>query len=220
MTDPHQHLLDALDRVDAVFAPYAEQPVDGCTYCYGEADLALLSGPVAGIPDRLVDAVAAEVPDHWDDFPGLYRRLTPRILRSLALNGGGAGPAMVASRLLAAGWREWPERVAVERFLSAWWETVLRQPSGVRPIDALELAVPLTGTLVPWLERWAQVGTGYAEEQLSAAVDRWLERRLEVRFGFHEEFDARPVLPEWLLTLDPDFLGAYRLQEIERIAYS
>ena len=34
--------------------------------------------------ERLLIHVAAEVADHWDDFPALYRRMTPRIVRALA----------------------------------------------------------------------------------------------------------------------------------------
>ncbi|MFC8718948.1 hypothetical protein [Kitasatospora sp. NPDC057198] len=212
-------LLDALDHLDAVFAPHAARPVavDGCAYCYAAADLALLAGPVAGVPDRLVDAVATEVPDHWGDFPGLYRRLAPRVLRRVALDGAGPDPALVASRLLAAGWGGWPERPAVERFLSAWWEAFVREPSRRHPVEALELIVPLTGSPVPWLERW----TAHPDERLSLLVDRWLERRLEVRFGLHDGAGAAPAeLAQVLLALDPDFLGAHRLQEVERIAWS
>ncbi|BAJ30946.1 MULTISPECIES: hypothetical protein [Kitasatospora] len=212
-------LLDALDHLDAVFAPHAERPVavEGCAYCHPGGGLALLAGPVGGVPDLLVDAVAGEVPDHWGDFPGLYRRLTPRILRRVALDAAGPDPAVVASRLLAAGWGGWPERPAVERFLRAWWEAILREPSGRHPGEALELLVPLTGSPFRWLERWA----AHPDERLSLLVDRWLQRRLEVRFGLHDEAGAAPAeLAQWLLTLDPEFLGAYRLREVERIAWS
>ncbi|WP_433013588.1 hypothetical protein [Kribbella sp. CA-294648] len=41
-------------------------------------------GRVAGwIPADLIPAVAAEVPDHWDDFVNLYRKFTPRIMALL-----------------------------------------------------------------------------------------------------------------------------------------
>ncbi|WAL73991.1 hypothetical protein OU787_22310 [Kitasatospora sp. YST-16] len=212
-------LLDALARVDAVFAPYAARPfaLDGCGYCYTAADLALLAGPPALVPDRLLHEAATEVPDHWSDFPGLYRRLLPRVLRRVALDGAGPDPATVASRLLAAGWGGWPERPAVERFLRAWWERLVERPSERRPTEALELLVPLTGSPVPWLERW----TAHPDERLSRTVDRWLERRLEVRSGLHDEAGAAPAeLAQVLLALGPDFLGAHRLREVERIAWS
>ncbi|MFE1319919.1 hypothetical protein [Kitasatospora phosalacinea] len=104
------------------------------------------------------------MPDRWDDFPGPYRRLLPRVLRRVVLDGSGPHPAVVASRLPAV------------------------DPGG-RP------------------ER--------------AAVDRWLERRPVVRSGRHDACGATPAeLAQWLLTLDPDFLGAHRLQEVGRIAWS
>lgn len=86
MNDARQQLQDALDALDRVFAPAPEQPfpVDGCTFCFSPADLDALAGPVDQVPEDLVPLVAAEVTDHWGDFPALYRRLTPRIVRSLA----------------------------------------------------------------------------------------------------------------------------------------
>ena len=116
MTDPQQQLHDALDVLDVAFAPRAELPtsVGGCTYCYGAADLEALAGPVGRIPDELVRHVAHEGSDHWVDFPGLYRKLAPRIARLLAADQ--LINDMTASRFLAAGWRDWSgaERTALE----------------------------------------------------------------------------------------------------------
>lgn len=79
----HQQLLTALDALDRAFASEEPFPVGGCTYCYGEEGLAELSRPLHLIPDDMVSAAAGEVPSHWDDFPRLYRRLVPRIIRPL-----------------------------------------------------------------------------------------------------------------------------------------
>ncbi|HEY3483080.1 MAG TPA: hypothetical protein VGL02_29730, partial [Streptomyces sp.] len=84
-----QRLQDALDALDAAFAPLSGGPfpaVGGCTYCYAEDDLQALAGPVDAIPEELLPSVAAEVTDHWDDFPGLYRRMTPRFIRLLVMD--------------------------------------------------------------------------------------------------------------------------------------
>lgn len=105
MTDPYRQLQDALDALDAAFAPLSERPftVGGCTYCYTQADLDALSGPVDRVPEDLIPHVAAEATDHWDDFPALYRRMTPRIIRRLITGQLHVDHGLIASRLLAAG---------------------------------------------------------------------------------------------------------------------
>jgi hypothetical protein len=69
------------------------------------------------VPDDLIALVAAEVTDRWDDFPAVYRRMTPRIVRLLATGRLHVDHGLIASRLLAAGWREWVpiEQEALEK---------------------------------------------------------------------------------------------------------
>ncbi|MFI6475931.1 hypothetical protein ACIBL5_37550 [Streptomyces sp. NPDC050516] len=86
----------------------------------------------------------------WDDFPGLYRRLTPRIVRLLTADR--FDHAMIASRLLAAGWGTWPapERIAVERVRHAWWRSALHAHPGTGYIThILETLSVTAGTLAP-----------------------------------------------------------------------
>ncbi|GGX44818.1 hypothetical protein [Streptomyces noursei] len=59
-------------------------------------------------PGRL-HHVAHEVPGHWDDFPGLYRKLAPRTVRFLVADK--LNHDMVASWFIAA---EWRSRTATE----------------------------------------------------------------------------------------------------------
>ncbi|MFE0178274.1 hypothetical protein ACFWZ2_38805 [Streptomyces sp. NPDC059002] len=225
MADPHQLLHDALNVLDATFASHAELPiaVGGCTYCYGEADLEALAGPVREIPQELISHVAHEVPDHWDDFPGLYRKLTPRIVRRLVADG--LIHDMVASRLLTAGWRNWtaPERTALENVWHAWWRSVLStHPSTGSVIDVLETLAVTTGTLAPWLAIWSETRTEAADLHLSDALDWWLieDGLADLHLGFYDEVHATPELLPWLLSLEDSRIGAAQLMEVERISYS
>ncbi|MFD5425193.1 hypothetical protein [Streptomyces sp. NPDC127084] len=224
MTDPHQRLQDALDVLDATFAPLAESPVrvGGCTYCYPEADLETLAGPVHEVPDQLVSSFAHETPDHWDDFRGLYRRLAPRIIRLLIADE--LDHSLVASRLRAAGWRDWPtpERTAMEETWHAWWRSVLHtHPSTGHITDVLETLSVTAGSLAPWLAIWAESRTETADLHLGDALDHWLiEGELaDLHLGFYEETHATPELLPWLLSLEDGRLGAAQLREVERIAY-
>ncbi|MEV6011968.1 hypothetical protein AB0M29_34795 [Streptomyces sp. NPDC051976] len=225
MTDPHQQLQGALDNLDAVFAPLAGLPVavGGCTHCYAESDLEALAGPVHEVPDALISSVAHKVVDHWDDFPGLYRRLTPRIVRLLVADELDHG--LVASRLLAAGWRDWPaaERMALEEVWHAWWRSALHSPAGGAHItEVLEALSVTAGTLVPWLAVWAETRTEAADRHLADALGYWLfeDGLADLRLGFCDELHAPPQLLPWLLSLEDGRIRADQMREIERIGYS
>ncbi|MGW3413943.1 hypothetical protein [Streptomyces sp. NPDC000888] len=225
MIDPQHRLQDALATLDAAFAPLSERPfpVGGCTYCYAETDLEALAGPVQQVPERLISSVAYKTPGHWDDFPGLYRRLTPRIVRLLIADQLDHG--LVASRLLAAGWRDWPapERTAVEEVWHAWWRSALHTyPSAGYITYVLETLSVTAGTLAPWLAIWAETRTESADLHLSDALDDWLieDDLADLHLGFYDELHATPQLLPWLLSLEFGRIGAAQLMEVERISYS
>ncbi|MFD3514794.1 hypothetical protein [Streptomyces sp. NPDC058657] len=225
MTDPHQQFQDALDALDTAFVPPDEQPfsVGGCTHCYTEADLAALAHPVQQVPEELIYSVAHKTPDHWTDFPGLYRRLTPRIVRLLTADRLDHG--LVASRLLAAGWRSWParQRTALEQVWYAWWRSALHTYPGDGHIaDVLEVLSAAAGTPVTWLAIWSETRTEASDLHLSDALDRWLwqDELADLHFGFFDELPATPELLRWLLALEDGRVGAAQLIEVERIAHS
>ncbi|MFE3770050.1 hypothetical protein [Streptomyces sp. NPDC059122] len=225
MTDPHQQLQDALDALDAAFAPRTELPVSvgGCTCCYGREALEALAGPVHRIPDNLIPCVAHEVPSHWDDFPGLYRKLAPRIVRLLIADQ--LLHKSVASQFLAARWREWTatERTALENVWQAWWRSFLHSHPGTGDVTrVIETLATITGTLAPWLAIWARTRTRAADLHLGDALDRWLieDELADLHFGFYNEVHATPELLSWLLSLEDGRIDAAQLMGIERIAYS
>ncbi|MGV9268192.1 hypothetical protein ACWDRR_26405 [Kitasatospora sp. NPDC003701] len=227
MTDPSQQLRNALDELDAVFAPLSERPstVGGCTYCYTDTDLEALAGPSHRVPEELIRSVATTSAGHWDDFPALYRRMTPRIVRLLATDRLHVDHGLIASRLLAAEPRTWtsPEREALEAVWHAWWRAALHAHPGTEPVTGVLEAISVsTGSLSPWLTVWAGTRTEAADRHLADALDDWLfEGRLAgLRLGFYDELHAAPELLSWLLSLEEGRIGAAQLFEVERIAHS
>ncbi|MFE6868135.1 hypothetical protein ACFVFS_16420 [Kitasatospora sp. NPDC057692] len=227
MTTPSQQLRAALDALDAAFAPLSESPiaVGGCTSCYTGADFEALAGPVDRVPDGLIPSVAAEVASHWDDFAALYRRMTPRIVRLLVTGRLHVDHGLVASRLLAAGWRDWtvPERRALEGVWDAWWRSTLHEYPGTGQVTGVLEAISVsTGSLAPWLAVWADTRTEAADHHLGDALDEWLVEwgLADLRLGFYGELHAGPELLSWLLALEEGRLGAAQLFEVERIADS
>jgi hypothetical protein len=224
VTDPYQQLQGALNTLDAAFAPLSELPftVGGCTRCYSQADLDALGGPVDRVPEDLIPHVAAEVTDHWDDFPALYRRMTPRIVRRLVTGDLHADHGLIASRLLAADWRDWVpnEQEALEKVWHAWWRSALHEYPGTDPITSvLETISVSTGTLEPWLDIWAETRTESADKHLRDAVRRWLLRGelADLYLGFYDELHATPELLPWLTDTAEGRIGAAQFSEVERI---
>jgi hypothetical protein len=225
VTHPHERLQDALRALDAAFAPFCAQPLSlsGCTHCYAPAEIETLAGPVHRVPEELIPSVAAKEAGHWDDFPALYRRMTPRIVRLLATGRLHVDHGLVASQLVKAGWRNWapPERSALENVWHAWWRSALHEYPGTEPVTGVLEAISVsTGTLLPWLAVWAGTRTEAADRHLRDALDGWLfEAELaDLRFGFYGEMHATPDLLAWSLSLGEGRIGAARRAGIERIA--
>ncbi|MEW2611245.1 hypothetical protein AB0937_13750 [Streptomyces sp. NPDC047880] len=218
MSSHQQQLMTALDALDRVIATEGPFPVSGCTYCYGAEDLAELSGPLDRISGDLVSAVAAEVPSHWDDFPRLYRRLAPRIVRSAVTGRLHVDENLIASRLLAAGWTTWeaPLAQALRDVWNAWWAATLHtSPSPVSVRATLSLITVATGTLRPWLDIWTTTRTPAADAQLADFIDDVLVEYeiTDLHMGFYDEYDASTELLSWLLTDVHDRAADARLDE-------
>lgn len=220
-----QDLPAALSALDAAFAPLNDGPftVGGCTHCYAQADLDALAGPVDRVPEDLIPHVAHEGPDHWADFPALYRRMTPRIIRSMVTGNLHGDYGLLAQRLLDAGWRSWPaaERKALDQVWHAWWRSALDQYPGTgRATDVLEVIAVSTGTLVPWLASWRATRTEAADRHLHDALRRWLRGGdlADLRLGFYGNFRASAELVPWLLSLEEGRISAALRAEVERIA--
>ncbi|ROR45740.1 hypothetical protein [Kitasatospora cineracea] len=202
MTTAQQRLHHALDALDRTARP--GPAVGGCEHCYTAGQLAALAGPPALVPNGLLHSVAAKGPDHWEDFPTLYRRLAPRILRQLTTGTLAVDGPLVAARLVAAAWPDWHRADLVRDVLDAWWPAALADPAA----DAAEVLATLavaTGTLTPWLRTWAATPTPTADRHLADALDTWLHhgRLPDLRLGFHAELPAGPEITAWIATLPP-----------------
>ncbi|WP_063857077.1 MULTISPECIES: hypothetical protein [unclassified Kitasatospora] len=216
MTDLQQRLTLALDDLTTALGPDRPVPVVGCLHCYSEDDLRRLSGSVDQLPERLFSSVAAKNPDHWDDFPALYRRLLPRILRTFARGELLLDAGLVATRMCQAGWRAWslPERAAVAEVWQALLELTLHQHPSPTPIaEVLELMAVSTGVLQPWLDSCADTRTPSADRHLTDLIDTWVvhDHPAGLKLGFYGEMPAAPELLPWLRRLDPA-----RLSETQR----
>lgn len=194
-------------------------PRRGCTFCYAEQDLAELAGPLHLVSEDLIPAVAAEGPDHWDDFPRLYRRLVPRIVRPLVTDRLHTDAELIASRLVQAEWTGWdrPLADALRDVWDAWWRSTLdSHPGGPVTIEkALGLVTVTTGGMRPWLDTWAATRTPAADAQLTDLVDDVMfEGRItDLHLGFYDEYHATPELLSWLRTDVRDRVDDPRLDD-------
>jgi hypothetical protein len=151
--------------------------------------------------------------------------MTPRIVRSLVTGRLHVDHGLIASRLLAAGWRDWVaiEQEALAEVWHAWWRSALHDYPGQSPITSvLETVSVSTGSLTPWLDIWAEDRTEAADKHLRDAVHRWLRtgELADLYLGFYHELHATPELLPWLLNTAEGRIGAAQFSEVERIGES
>ncbi|MEV0649710.1 hypothetical protein AB0I28_31085 [Phytomonospora sp. NPDC050363] len=179
MPDARRADLDAaLDRLDLVFTdpPPLPEPVRGCGYCWRDGELAALGLPPGKVPEEILRQFVDEVVDHLDfddQYPILWRRLAPRILRRIA-----AGEHRWSTRYgiklgeYGAKLSTWPapEREAVVDVLHA----LLAEHAGRYPhggfSDVLDGLINASGEAASWLDRLDQVA-GIESELIMFGLD-------------------------------------------------
>ncbi|MGN6693593.1 MAG: hypothetical protein ACTHN0_05400, partial [Aquihabitans sp.] len=148
----------AAAQLYAAFAPIRpSSPVEHCSHCVSDADLAALDAPVASISPEAVSRFVLKAGTTWGG-PEDLRRLTPRVLTLAADHRLNVSRSLVWQQLRAAGWQTWPrtEVDAIGRFLIAEFTRLLRVPP--RPAHVAH--------------RWlAQVSTGI--DDLSGFLTVW-----------------------------------------------
>ncbi len=174
-TSDARSLQLALARVAEVFAGMTAHPDEvGCGRCYGADEVALLRTADAALSAELVDLVAVEAPDHWDDQPAVIRRVLPQL--AVLLAEGSTSPDLAARGLAAARWSQWPEQQvqAVLGFLEAWWRWTLRQDSPPTPArEVFESCATASSSVGPWLSLWETEEAPAADRHLAECAEGW-----------------------------------------------
>lgn len=225
MDPAQQQLTAALDALDLAFVDEEPFTAGGCTYCYGEENFAELSGPPHLVSEDMVADLVLEVPSHWDDFPRLFRRLTPRIVRAAATGSLHVDMELVASRLLEAACTTWPpaQAEALRAFWPTWWRATLHTHPDTTPVpvrDVLSLITVASGTLRPWLDIWTSIWTESADAHLAEFADDVLFQAeiTDLEMGFYGEYHATAELLPWLLTDVRDRFDDPRLDNPDYLA--
>ncbi|MBF6176958.1 hypothetical protein [Nocardia otitidiscaviarum] len=192
-------LAAALRELYDVFARVPRPDViDGCPHCVApDEGRRLLDEPIRSLTPEALARYAAKAMSTWggvDDF----RYLLPRLLE-LAADDAFAypDPEIVFGKLEYGRWLEWPaaERVAIERFLCAWWRDTLASYPTLPSADTVLCSIAATGLdLEPFLAEWAASDGPAAQAQLlelaagrewrssywsgaaAGRLDAWLER--------------------------------------------
>jgi hypothetical protein len=200
-------LRAAIARVATVFAGMASPEERGCGNCYSPADIAALRTPAVDLPEDLAQAVAVEVPDHWDDHPAVIRRVLPPIVGLMAE--GSTWPERIVCQWVAAGWTTWPapQVQALTSFLEAWLTWTLRQESPPTPArEVFEACATATSSVTAWIAHWgAAADPTVTDPHLAEAAQYWeLEwggKPLRYWSGTEaEEQAAYTELKAWLTT--------------------
>ncbi|MFB7362809.1 hypothetical protein [Streptomyces hydrogenans] len=205
-------LTSALRRVDAVFGGMTA-PAEGCTYCYGEADLALLAVRGAPLGDGLLGPFFHEVPSHFPDHPAVVRRLLPEVFARIAA-GRADDMGYMPTGLGRVAWREWPaeQAAAIAGFLDVWWRETLADPAPPQDVNAVwELSVDFHQAVAPLLDVWAAAPRGGVEDRhLADFVDRWTDDLLwDYVIGWPADESLLDELRAWLVEHAPARLAGH-----------
>jgi hypothetical protein len=195
----------ALLRLGDVLAGVEASSGDYCGHCYAEADAVALAGPVGRVPADLIPAVAAEVPDHWDDFANLYRKLTPRIMALLVYDELHVDEELIAHRIAEAGcWQSWAdaERDAMLDVCRAWWEeTLSSHPRRPEAHVVLSFLVTTPVPLTQWFEVWNAQPPGPADLHALELCQWWAPELIgtELMLGWNSDINVTTDVKRWIL---------------------
>ncbi|GHH60972.1 hypothetical protein [Lentzea cavernae] len=124
----------------------------GCGLCWTEAELALLDGDPALVPDEVVWQFAWEVEDHFepDEYGPAWRRLAHRVVGLLTED----PDSRLTMGLTWAGFSHWPEAERTALYAQV-TDIVLRAASDEERHkdlgELIEAAAQLDQSMVPWL---------------------------------------------------------------------
>ena len=195
----------ALTRLADLLVDAQASADDGCGYCFDEADLEALSGPIDRIPERLLSKVAAKHPSHWGDFASLYRKLTPRIVSLLVYGDLHIDVDLIADRFFASGcWYMWAddERDAMLAVCEAWWDDTLRSyPRQPWAYEVLGFLVTTPVPLTTWLAALDAQPPGPADLHARDLCQWSLPELLagDLTVGWASKIDITAEVTRWVL---------------------
>ena len=196
----------ALVRLGEVLAGVEVNVGDGyCGYCYAESDAVALSGPLGWIAADLIPAVAAEVPDHWGDFAGLYRKLTPRIMALLVYDELHVDEELIAERIAEAGcWQSWAdvERDAMLDVCRAWWDATLSAyPRRPQAHEVLSFLVTTPVPLTQWFDVLNSQPPGPADMHALELCQSWAPELIgtDLTLGWSSTINVTTDVKRWIL---------------------
>lgn len=176
---PHSPFNARIEHIYRVFERYPlQRHIDGCTCgCIPlDAEVILHSVPLRDLTGQDLSRFAAKTMTTWGNEAD-FKHFLPRLLELLTQD-----PFSDVERLmgkLAYGqWWSWPdqEHEAVQAFLQAWWDGVLRREDIEEWWDTCEVASVLEGIaqaehdLTPYLRQWDALDTPSAVQHLAAFV--------------------------------------------------
>lgn len=206
-------LAAALADIDTVFNGFASPHETPCPLCHLPEETAYLRTPYTRVPVDVVNRYLFEDPGHFDDHPAAMRRLLPQAAHATA-DGSLEGIGWGVHGLARVAWRSWPaeQAAAVEAFVLAWWQDVLRTPHPPYPVpDVFETCAMILGTLTPLLDAWEPGPV--ADAHLARCADAWLYEFVTDRapFTWWSPDDEPAVIAEqqaWLARHAPARLRA------------
>ncbi|TDC84738.1 hypothetical protein [Actinomadura sp. 7K507] len=161
-----------MSALDDLYEAFADVPhpvnLEGCPCCVApDEGRPLLSRPVRDLAAADLARYAAKAMSTWGG-PEEFRHFAPRLLDLAAEDAFGWPDAeIVFAKLGEAGWRDWPQRGAVEAFLRAFWTRTLAthpaRPSAATALCALAGAGP---DMDPYLDEWGALASGPALRHL------------------------------------------------------
>jgi hypothetical protein len=166
-----------------LYAAFAGVPrparVEGCPCCVGpDEDRPLLDRPLRDLSAEDLTRYGAKALNTWGG-PEDFRYFAPRLLE-LAAEDAFAWPdtEIVFLKLAQAGWKDWPQRDAVEAFLRAFWTRTLERHPAKPAIGTVVCAIGGTATdLAPYLDEWGRLGSAAAIRHLHEFATGELIRR-------------------------------------------
>ncbi|ULH18255.1 hypothetical protein MF271_22580 (plasmid) [Deinococcus sp. KNUC1210] len=178
---PLPSLNASIEHLYRVFERYPlQRHIDGCTCgCLPlNADVILHATPLHTLTHQALHRFALKTMTTWGNEAD-FKHFLPRLLELLTQEAFG-DVHLLMGKLAYGHWWSWPdsEYQAVQAFLQAWWDSLLRHEdediaewwNGSEVVSALEGIAQAERDLTPYLRQWDELETPSAVQQLAVFV--------------------------------------------------